>query len=167
MKFVICLLVFLPFFSWSDCKLTPEIIEANLKLDFEAFDQNITGGWRELSNRGCDLEAAMLIDIYRSHQGKPYTNDNLLVWHSGQLYAFANMPAIALQRFKRCFTPTEVDWLKWNAYVRGTIAFFEQDMKALITARDEAATVKNQWNDRNVAILNNLIKCFKKPYKDA
>jgi len=54
---------------------------AMLALDEQAFDQDMAGGWRPLSGRGCHREAADLIRDWRdAHPGRlrrPY----LLFWH--------------------------------------------------------------------------------------
>jgi hypothetical protein len=59
---------------------------AMMTLPQQAFDQSATGGWRELSMRGCEAEAADLIRDWRE-TNKSERNASILYWHEGQLRA--------------------------------------------------------------------------------
>jgi hypothetical protein len=56
----------------------------------------------------------------------------------------------------------------WNSLVEGTIAFLENDPKKgpkrIAVARDKIA--RKEGDHPYVQALDNLIKCFGKPYKD-
>lgn len=60
---------------------------AVLTLDEQAFDQDMSGGWRALSDRGCEASAADLIRDYRA--AHTLERAYLSYWHEGQLRADA------------------------------------------------------------------------------
>ncbi len=105
-------------------------LEAMLRLDRAAFDQDIpNGGWRRLSNDGCYEEAAELIREWR-HQKRDH--NSILYWHEGQMRAEAGQTqqAIALFELTRKSQDFDADF-GWNHYVDGTIAFLNGDREAL------------------------------------
>ena len=150
---------------------------AMLALGIDAFDQDLRGGWRALSERpGCGTRAADLIRDYREfYQSRMGT----LYWHEGQLRAGAgqNEQAIALMAQSR--RPTAESG--WNGYVDATIAFLRRDREALIRARDalialprpagfREETLPNGYRTRwppNVDIVEGFIRCFDRPYFEA
>lgn len=68
-----------------DCQqLYREHLESDLTLSYEAFDQTMGSGFRELSAQGCEREAADLIEAYIEATG---AEQNSLRWHIAQLRA--------------------------------------------------------------------------------
>lgn len=159
-----------------------------LALDEQAFDQDLSGGWRALSERpGCEEAAADLIRDYRIAN----KNDaGLLLWHEGQMRAIAGQPgqAIAVMERARSPRPEQADW---NLYVDATIAFLRRDRAALEAARTRLAAVpppvgknvppvvdgfmevemdgrmtKMRWPP-NIDVVDGLVNCFDKPYTEA
>jgi hypothetical protein len=170
--------------------LTQQEEERLLALDQLAFDQDLSGGgagWRAIAAKtGCEITAANLIRDYRErHSAK----DSVIYWHEGQLRAFGNDYPSAVVLIEKSKKPIEQDGAGWNLYVDATIAFLKRDKPALLLARSTLSTVKAppglQLKDGVLAIPNNsgkpikmrwppnidvvdgLIKCFKKSYRDA
>lgn len=156
---------------------------ATLSLDFEAFDQSMTSGWRPLARKGCTAEAADLIRDYRI--AHPETKRaSLLLWHEGQLRATAGETQAAIALFRQAYKPAEMDsGFGWNLYVDGTIAFLSRDRTALLTARQKLAALPKpaDWdtdtaraNARtgvpswplNLGVLDGFLRCFDKPYAE-
>ena len=101
-----------------------------LALTYQAFDQQLGGGWRKLAEMGDFLAAAKLIDRYEKEKyGLAQWQRVTLRFHAGQLYAFAGKKKLALARLEAAiFAKEPADWpIKWNAYVHATIAFLERD----------------------------------------
>jgi hypothetical protein len=143
-----------------------------LKLDYKAFDQTLPdGGWRGLANKGCELEATKMLEIYHLHHYDELLpwQSRILYWHAGQVYAMQNQTDLALMRFRKSYDSDEKpgDMFKWNSYVKGSIAFLEHDMKALVAARDELKLVDKTQAHPNLKFLEAFIRCFNKTYKEA
>jgi len=150
---------------------------AMLALEEDAFDQDLTGGWRALEQRGCKTEAADLLRDYRD--AAPRRRAFLLFWHEGQLRADLGQTDAAIILFEHSYRPDNDDHIGWNRYVDGSIAFLRQDRSALQNARDTLSqlpspkeppsfTINGQkiameWPP-NLNVLDGFLKCFDKPY---
>jgi len=151
-----------------------------LALDQNAFDQDMTGGWRKLENDGCEAEAADLVRDWRiAHDAK----DSILFWHEGQLRADTGQTAAAIALFKRSYkTAKEDQGFGWNLYVDGTIAFLGQDRAAFDAAKAKLAALPRPANftfegpdgkpvpikwPLNMNVFEGLERCWDKPYKVA
>jgi beta-lactamase class D len=141
--------------------------EDRINLDFDKFDQDPEGGWRAVAAPGCELEAAKLLNDYLNvHSSKlqPWQT-RILQFHAGQMQAFAGATAAALQHFRRSYDSYELNIkspLRWNAYVRATIAFLDNDMAALKVCR-EALNKGPQdpaWVLPNQNVIDRLINGF-------
>ena len=157
-----------------DCRIDQA---AELRLDERQFDQDVTGGWRALDDRGCRREAADLIRAYRL--AKHRSDERTLLWHEGQLRAGAGQTSRAIALFRRAKKPAAEDHDGWNLYVEGTIAFLHHDRSALLRARaalaalpppsrPETLTIQGQvvqmpWPP-NLNVLDGFLKCFGEPY---
>jgi hypothetical protein len=153
------------------CIIAPEEQQKLLALDYKGFDQNLHGGWRKYDQLNCYASAASLIDGYIAQNSSKLLEYQRtgMTWHAGQMYAFAGQSELAVARFKKSYNRNVApdDTFKWNAYVKGTIAFLEQDMKSLIQARDEMAAVSADQRSKNFAILESFVRCFDKTYSEA
>lgn len=157
---------------------------AMLALRYDAFDQDMAGGWRALSNRGCTAEAADLIRDWRAVRGSDAPDVRLLFWHEGQMRAEIGQKSQAISLFERSRKPVEVDrgW-GWNLYVDGTIAFLRGDRRGLERARAALAVLpkppalakmvgpdgkpmKLQW-PRNLNMLDGFRHCWGQTYRQA
>jgi hypothetical protein len=143
-----------------------------LDLGFEAFDQDMKGGWRELAHQdGCEDKAA---DLVRSYRQKYQSIMPLLYWHEAQIRASIgeNKEAISLMRATR--ETHDGDQSGWNPYVDATIAFLRNDKSAFLQARARLEQFKKprdwpadaEW-PQNGSVVAGLWKCFGKPYKIA
>jgi hypothetical protein len=149
-----------------------------LALDENAFDQDFNGGWRALAqNPKCELAAADLVRDYRkTHHSSAF----ILFWHEGQLRADAGQMKEAIALFDQ--SRRKNDKYGWNFYVDGTIAFLKHDRSSLLNARQSLAAlprpadwgpfmfngkpVEVPWPE-NLNVLDGLLKCFDRPYKEA
>ncbi len=154
------------------CVLKPSQLDELLVQPFLKFDQDQSGGWRELQSKGCDLAAAMLIDSYivdAPEELKLITIEDLY-FHAGQLYAGAGLKKLAVRRFLRSLNLHEHgdEDLAWNAYVFSTIAFLQGDREELAHQRRLLASAKpTRENKINLGVVDGLVKCFDKPYGEA
>ena len=148
-----------------------------LRQSEQAFDQDVNGGWRELGNRGCYSVAADLIHLYRQKHRSTHPVD--LIWHEAQMRANAEQTEQALELFRKSYRRSDPGW---NIYVDGTVAFLEKDRGKLMASRDALVKLpkpKHQttfeamghvypvpWPP-NLNVLEGLLKCFDKTYRDA
>lgn len=148
--------------------------KAMLALGEDAFDQDMTGGWRTLSDKGCTLVAADLIADYRAVHPR-IRRTFLSFWHEGQLRAEAGQTRRAIALFSRARkTLAEDAGFGWNLYVDGSIAFLRHDRTALQSARDRLAALPKpdgvpatlRW-PMNLNVLDGFLPCFGKDYRTA
>ncbi len=177
-----------------DCGVDAAALDAYLQLDQRSFDQDLNGGWREVSEReGCGLGAAVLIKAYilYSHPYPP-ADHGILRWHAGQVLATDGHNARAVAFFQGAYQrgPGE-GGSDWDQYVDATIAFLEGDREALIAARDRLAVMtpdeetmqaRQAFLDdnpelgfgpqfvtepMNFSVVQALVACFGRPYAEA
>lgn len=142
-----------------------------LELSYQDFDQRPGSGWRKVARDGKFLEAAELIERYeKSKTGLNEWQQINLRFHAGQLYAFADKYDQALSRFETALVPREPPDapIRWNAYVKATIAFLKKDRESLRSFRDEIAKgPKLQGSVPNLDVVDRLIEHFDEPYRVA
>ena len=160
-----------------DCRFDRAAI---MDLPQDRFDQDMAGGWRELSTRGCEREAA---DLIRDWRNRHRTDSRILTWHEGQLRANIGQTGQAVALFRQSYDPPLEDpGLGWNLYVDGSIAFLNADRAALQTARDRLAVLPRpagfapvgadgkpaavRWPP-NVQVLDGLLRCWGRLYRVA
>ena len=142
-----------------------------LELDYQTFDQTPGSGWRALADRGAYLAAGELIDAYLSTNASLEPSQRVnLAFHAGQAYAFAGSTELAKVRFRSAFVETEppTSPIRWNAYVRATIAFLEGDRPTLESMRTEIAAGPD-FNGivPNLDVADRLLAGFGGPYSEA
>jgi len=154
-----------------------------LALPLDRFDQDMAGGWRALSARGCDAQAADLIRDWRAANPVDPQRAGMLAWHEGQLRANAGQTAEAIALFERARkTPQEDAGFGWNLYVDGSVAFLRRDRAALDAARAKLAVLPRpagyaprradgtpatvRW-PMNLGVLDGFRRCWDRPYKVA
>jgi hypothetical protein len=156
--------------------------EALLKLDYMAFDQDFTGGWRPLG-KDCKAEAAEVLRAYRIQMMKERPTDQraiMLFWHEGQMRAMLGQTDEAIALFRQSRQSDD-----WNLYGDATIAFLQHDRPAVEAARQALlAAPKPEWWDRamaqakaegkpvavwpaNLSVIDAMLRCFDKPYSEA
>ena len=114
--------------------------ERLLSLDEQAFDQDLSGGWRTIVGiPGCELAAADLIRDYRDRHA---SSSGTLLWHEGQLRANAGQAGEAVPLMRASRRPEDGDRVGWNHYVDATVAFLQGDRAALLAARKRLAAMK-------------------------
>jgi len=155
----------------TDCQVSSEKLVEYLKMNYQEFDQTPGKGFRELVDQGCFVEAGKLIDLWHFHSQEnlePWQK-RISYWHAGQSYAFAEQALypLAVERFQKSINHGETanDDFKWNAYVRGSIAFLRSDRSNLEKYRDELSSTTTA--KMNLEILDRMLRCFGQPYLDA
>lgn len=157
---------------------------AMLALAQQAFDQDMDGGWRALSKRGCEAEAADLIRDWRAAHPSDHPDAKILFWHEGQMRAEIGQTRQAIALFERSRKPAEVDraW-GWNLYVDGSIAFLRGDRAGLKRARAALAVLPKppelanargpdgkpmtiRW-PMNLNVLDGFLRCWGQSYHNA
>ncbi len=169
--------------SPADCTVdTP----AMLKLAPAQFNQDLQGGWRPLGNReGCAGAAADLLAAYRAAHWGTLTPQQLHInyWHEGQAPAMAGQAKAAIPLLMDGVDPDGEDG--FYEYGLGTVAFLNHDLAALKAARARlAAMAQPAWFAKaaahakakygsvmtwplNLNVLDGLIRCYGRPYKEA
>jgi hypothetical protein len=164
-----------------------------LALDFAAFDQDPSGGWRSVSAQaGCDGAVADLIARYRKSKGKSPEKAKMLEWHEAQARAMAGQTDRAVKILQQRPDEEKPDAQPYYdepaaLYRDATIAFLENDRAALEAARSKLAALPEPpdftalkasfrkkfptsappvWPMKLDAV-DGLIACFGKPYKQA
>jgi hypothetical protein len=142
-----------------------------LDLGYDAFDQRPGSGWRQVAEEERFSDAARLIDAYlEKHNDLGVSQRANLNFHAGQMYSFADNYLTAIDRFNRSTyaeEPPELP-LRWNAYVRATIAFLQKDMKRLKECREEILSGPTFHSEKaNLDVVDRLIKHFDEPYSKA
>jgi len=133
----------------------------------DTFDSD-TCCWRQLSNNKKYIEAANLIVLYLKTE-KP-VNRHSLNWHCGQMFAMAHSDKLAKKYFKRTYSIFykwfgDTDAKTWYYYVKGTIAFIDNDKKKLESI---IHTWKNKYPpDNNLETLIRLNKNWGISYEQA
>ena len=93
---------------------------------------------------------------------------SILYWHEGQLRAFAGDEEGAAYLFEQSLNTPETSHYGWDEYVRGSIAFLRSDLGALEAAREAmAGKTSPGYGDLNLGVLDGLIACFGRSYKEA
>lgn len=150
----------------------------------DVFDQS-PAGWRQLADRGCYGEAADLIETYRHRHAEnlPPPQRRILVWHEGQMHAYANQYEAAAARFADTY-PDKDEQPDTHYRVDAVIAFLNRDKTALIAAREALAALPEPPRFRaaverirdshpdaeppdwplGLAEIDNKLRCFDYPY---
>ncbi|HWQ87476.1 hypothetical protein [Brevundimonas sp.] len=155
-----------------------------LAMSLHDFDQT-EAGWRSLDAEGCQRQAAEAIGRYRTVNAQALGEEaDTLIWHEGQMRAFAGdtEEAIRLMLIGR-----DRDSDATQPYTDATIAFLRRDRPALLAARERlvalpvpeafaraAARYAASYPDHpaltwplNLNIVDGLIACFDRPYREA
>lgn len=162
----------------NQCFVSEDDKKIFLALEASVFDQDKTKGWRRISERGCDEEAADLIKEYLLYSTAPMPlfggRFTILRWHAGQLYAFAGKNDEAIRFFKASYSSNDEHHNKtWNEYVNATIAFMEKDKKELNAARQRLFVLIEDNSDPddyargNLIVVDSLKENFSESYKRA
>lgn len=144
--------------------LLQETYEERLNMNFQDFDQNLETGWRKISERTGNVEAVKLVEEYLNRHGKNLEKwqSTILHFHAGQLLAFADNRKEAIKHFRQSYNSLESEKmspLRWNAYVRATIAFLQNDPETLKKCREamNKGPQDPRWVLPNRKIVDKLI----------
>jgi hypothetical protein len=162
--------------------------EAMMALSPDAFDQDLSGGWRALEEKpGCTEAAANLLRDWReAHRAELKIGDlHINYWHEGQLRAGLDGQTQRAVRLLLAGVNPQVEGDGFQDYALGTVAFLNGDRAGLEAARARLAAtpepenwaevtasfrekygVQIKW-PMNLEVLDGLIACFGKGYDEA
>lgn len=174
------------------CGIREDEVDRLLALSVDAFDQDLNGGWRAVSQQpDCDGAARVLIEQYIRFSTKPDKDAlRILRFHAGQLAANEGREMLAVRYFQQTMQ-SGARQRAWNLYVSSTIAFLERDRERLEALRDELANVPVSAAEKasrrrfleqnpgvkmydgyvdqpmNLTVVDKLLRCFDQPYRSA
>lgn len=148
------------------------------------FDQT-PSGWRSVAETpGCEAQAADLIKAYRRANWAAHKPAEIHTsyWHEGQMRAAAGQDQAAIPLLMAGVNPYPLHGSE--IYAQGTIAFLNRDRRSLEDARARLAAlpVPTDWREMqavyaangvsqtwppNLDILDRLLACFDRPYREA
>ena len=153
------------------CSVSQADLIANDKLNYEDFDQKgvLPSTWRALDNKQCYQSSISVMQDYliNGPTGTPTQRQDLL-FHLGQSLGMAGRnseAALVIAGARQ--GELEPNGFDWATYVVGTWAFLVRDRSKLQAMRDKLRTEPGNGNLLNTKVLNGLINCFDKPYRDA
>ena len=154
--------------SFAQTSLSKEERQRLMSLDFEAFDQDMQGGWRTFANEEqFELAADLIVEYLGLHQDLDDGQLSVMNFHVGQMYALAGENAKAVPYMKASKKTNDV--MAWNAYVDATIAFLEKNKEMMEIKRKELeiGSVMPAANNKNLILIKKLEANFDKSYLDA
>ncbi len=138
-----------------------------LELNFEQFDQDMEGGWRVFADNKKYGEAARMIEAYlECRSDLTPANKRILHFHAGQMWAMGERKTLAIEHFEKSTQPRDNDFMRWNAYVEGTIAFLKQDMAKLRASREQVSQAGlPASSNKNLVVLDMLLASPSSSYR--
>lgn len=138
-----------------------------LSESFAQFDQNLDTGWRTVAFQIRYQDAISLIRQYEKTHATTLsqTQQGLLNYHLGVVYALANEPDKAVHAFKQGLTSRAFGN---PAYIEAHIAFAEKDKGKLLQVRHIIATSNpGPWRKGSLDEVNVMIQYFGQPFEAA
>jgi hypothetical protein len=168
------------------CPIPKATTDQMLSLNFEAFDQDMSGGWRSIIDKeNCELRAAQVVSAYvsRNTEKLGVFQRQILQFHAGQMWANTGHTRAAISAFEASKNPDGRD----NEYRDATIAFLQRDRAKFDAARatllaqpkppgfdNVAADFKVKFPQAppmvwplNLDVVDKLGRCFNAPYATA
>jgi hypothetical protein len=149
-----------------------------LRLDYAAFDQSRSFGWRSLSD-ACPSHAQRMIERYlrRNLTSLAYNQVANLHFHAAQLALKQNRIVSGGRHLTKSIVAVDTGAMSidWNTYVRATIAFVRHDRKSFLQLKrrlgDRAFVAKDceenapcKGADPNYPVAVRLDRCWGRPY---
>ena len=139
-------------------------VDSLMALDFQAFDQDMEGGWRYYANQKKFSEAASLIETYlERHPEISEFQKGVMSWHAGQLLAMDGQEERAIPLMEKSRKGAD-DFMLWNPYLDATLAFLKKDRQAF---DKNLKAVSAMSNNPNLPLLQILEQHFDKSYREA
>lgn len=160
--------VFLLLFSMLSLKVSGQElkqseIDSLMALDFQAFDQDMQGGWRFYGNKMQFGLAASLIKTYLElHPEVEKNQEAVMRWHAGQMYAMDGQNELAIPMMEA--SRKENNIMMWNEYLDATVAFLKKDRKAFDA---NLKAMESFTGNPNMRLLKILEANFDKSYREA
>lgn len=154
-------------------------VEHLLSLSYTSFDQTPGQGWRAFIGDDASpqqfVDIARVIERYIEYHKATLSRYELQIlhFHAGQLYAFAEENDVAIFHFKKSYDysldmhkvfPHEQSYA-WLLYVGAKIAFLEHDINALQACAQELQNKYPNTLGGNTEIVLKLLKYHDKPYR--
>lgn len=159
---LVAALVVSPSFDTTAQTISKAKRDSLMAMSLHDFDQT-QKGWRQFKDN-----VPLMIDLLANYMAINKTEDEILIWHLGQLYATNNEYEKAIQEMIKTLRPIDgtQDELNrsWNFYVLGTIAFLKNDGNTLSRYADSLA---NNPVSMNIEVLRRLEKNIGKSYKNS
>lgn len=158
-----------------DCAVSAVEREELLTLPFQQFDQQHDSGWRPLYERGCHMEAALLLKEYVERHPDTAREQYMLAFHTGQLLALAGKRTEAIAWMEKGYSKTQSSMIDWDAFVDANIAFLRREFEQLLKQRARinrqpgmpAQAGVPEWavgKKMNLDVVDGFIACFEEPY---
>ena len=151
------------------CDVTQADLQRNAALSFDDFDQKGTAPatWRQLSNRGCNRQAALTAEDYLVHAKlASVVQQHDVLFHIAQSLAEDGQneqAAMLVAASKDPTQPSEAAF-DWNTYLDGTWAFLARRRPDLALAYARLGAETGHGNAVNTTALGGLLRCFDRPY---
>ena len=133
-------------------------LQQDLTLTYQQFDQTPDSGFRTLT-KDCKPEAVALLKNYIIFN---QAEQDSLRWHIAQLLGEMGEKQEAILYAKSTLRENSDSNFKWNDYVEGYIAYWQQDSKTLMT-QIQVLKQANQHpgNAMNARLLESFLKQLK------
>ncbi len=154
--------------SLAQTTLSKEDRQHLMSLDFEAFDQDMNGGWRTCANQQeFELAAGLIEEYIELHPEIEKGELSVMKWHTGQMYALADKNDKAIPFMEA--SKKDDDVMSWNTYVEATVAFLKKDKELLAQKREELEknSVMPAASDKNLILIKKLEANIDKSYLGA
>lgn len=178
------------------CEVDAGELQRLLRLSYQQFDQDFSGGWRAVSDRdGCADVAQQVIEQYILFTRLTSASAlQTLRFHAAQEAANRGEYAVAVA-FMNATMPTgeqlSEDETLWKLYVQGSIAFLQRDRQQLQAVRDQLAAMPVSEEEKaarrkfladnprvsmpegfvdepqNLAVLDRFLRCYEAGYAEA
>ena len=140
-----------------------ELVRESKSIHWE-FDQSADSEWRVLAQQGKYKDAINSIEQFVKQHGWGGPGDGVLMFHLFQMYAMDEQRDKAKQLLQDIINKDV-----WNDYyTRGTLAWYNNDKKALEKELQQAINDKeySAAAHSNINILRNMLKGLGKTYKE-
>ncbi|GJM05811.1 MAG: hypothetical protein DHS20C09_18070 [marine bacterium B5-7] len=129
-------------------------LNTDMALSYEQFDQTMDAGFRPLAQQ-CKAPA---IDLIKNYIVLNQAEQDSLRWHIAQLSGEVGRINEAILYAKSTYRQTETGDFKWNDYVSGYIAYWQQDISLLKEKIKVLEThTSHQGNAMNAKLLSRFL----------
>ena len=128
-------------------------LQTDMVLSYQQFDQTMDAGFRPLA-QSCKAQA---IDLIKNYIALNQANENSLRWHIAQFSGEIGRIDEAIMYAKSTLKDNETGDFKWNDYVAGYIAYWQQNTSLL---KEKINVLELHTNHPGNAMNAKLLKNF-------